>query len=156
MDNLVSAGLLMFSKENDELKFFLVHPGGPFFTKKDDGYWSIPKGLPNEREDFFDTAKREFKEETGIKPEGEFILLDSVKQKSGKIVHAWAFQTELNEVKEIKSNTFNMEWPPKSGKIQSFPEIDKGEFFDREGALKKINTAQAEFIFRLEEILEGK
>jgi predicted NUDIX family NTP pyrophosphohydrolase len=150
MAELISAGLLMYYCKDKALKVFLVHPGGPFFTKKDDGYWGIPKGLVEKDEDLFGTAKREFKEETGISPGGKFIPLDFVIQKGGKKVFAWANETEDDSSIDIVCNTFEMEWPPRSGRKQSFPEVDKGEFFSIEAARKKINSAQLEFLNRLE------
>ena len=142
---------MMYKQINDEIKLFLVHPGGPYFKNKDLGYWSIPKGLPEkEDEDLLEAAKREFEEETGIKPEDEFLSLGSVKQKSGKIVYAWAFQKNINEDNiDVKSNLFELEWPPKSGKYINIPEIDRGEYFSVTEAKKKINSAQIEFIDRL-------
>ncbi len=151
-----SAGLLMYSVKNEKLKVFLVHPGGLFFKNKDDGFWSIPKGLIEKNEEYLQTAIREFKEETGITSEGEYLPLSSIKQKNGKVVYAWAFKTENDEQHFIKSNTFKLEWPPKSGKIQEFPEIDKAEFFTVEAAKKKINEAQIELITRLEKHLKSK
>jgi predicted NUDIX family NTP pyrophosphohydrolase len=132
----------------------LVHPGGPFFIKKDNGYWGIPKGLVEKDEDLLETAKREFEEETGLTPEGNFISLDFITQKSGKKIYAWAFKVNDDSPFEIKCNTFELEWPPHSGKIQNFPEVDKGEFFNLDNAVKKINPAQAEFIFRLKNHLK--
>ena len=155
MADLISAGLLMYSLKNSELKIFLVHPGGPFFTKKDEGHWGIPKGLVENGEDLFETAKREFEEETGIVPAGKFIPLDSVVQKGGKKVYAWAYEVEDDSPIEITCNTFEMEWPPRSGKKQNFPEVDKGEFFTIEDAKKKINSAQIDFIDRLEKYLNS-
>lgn len=154
MAELISAGLMMYTFRGKELNVFLVHPGGPFFIKKDDGYWGIPKGLIEKDEDLLETARREFEEETGISPEGEFISLDSIIQKSGKKVYAWAFQADNNSPVEIKCNTFEMEWPPHSGKKQKFPEVDKGEFFNLENAIKKINPSQIEFIVRLKNHLQ--
>jgi predicted NUDIX family NTP pyrophosphohydrolase len=157
MNEKLSAGLLMFARNNGELKLFLVHPGGPFFTKKDEGYWSIPKGLPEEDEnDLLETAKREFEEETGIIPGGEFIPLGTIIQKNKKVIHAWAFEIDKDDAIIIKCNTFDLEWPPKSGKLSSFPEVDRGEFFSVDEAKKKINSAQIELIDRLEEYLENK
>jgi len=156
MSELISAGLLMYTRKNNELKFFLVHPGGPFFKNKDNGYWSIPKGLSEEGEDLLAAAMREFEEETGIKPEGKFISLGTIKQKSGKTVHAWAFECENDNPIEITCNTFEIEWPPKSGKIQKFPEADMGEFFSEDEAKKKINSAQIEFIERLKDYIKIK
>jgi predicted NUDIX family NTP pyrophosphohydrolase len=146
----ISAGLLMYSINNGELKVFLVHPGGPFFKNKDDGYWGIPKGLPEGGEALFNTAIREFREETGINPMGDFLPLGSVKQKNGKTVHAWAFRVEDNKPVKIQSNTFELEWPPHSGIKQHFPEIDKGEFFSPDIAREKMVEAQREFISELE------
>jgi predicted NUDIX family NTP pyrophosphohydrolase len=153
MADLISAGLLMYCFKNNVLKIFLVHPGGPFFQKKDEGYWGIPKGLAGKDEDLLDAAKREFEEETGITPEGKFIPLDHVIQKSGKKVYAWAFGAKDDSPIEITCNTFEIEWPPRSGKKQKFPEVDRGEFFSEKEARKKIISAQAEFIDRLEKYL---
>lgn len=148
-----SAGLLMYHKSADGLKIFLVHPGGPFFTKKDDGFWGIPKGLAEENEDLLQTAIREFEEETGIKSKGKYISLGTTTQTNNKIVHAWAFESGSAEQIEIKCNTFEMEWPPRSGNIMHFPEVDRGEFFNVEQARKKIYSAQQVFIDRLLEHL---
>lgn len=140
----------MYRRANDKIEVFLVHPGGPFYTKKGDGFWSIPKGLVEnpEGEDFLPDAIREFEEETNNPAKSEkFISLGSVKLKSGKIVHAWAFEGDLE--KDFKSNEFEMEWPPRSGKKQKFPEVDKAEFFDPENAKVKLSAEQAEFIDRL-------
>ncbi|HVZ96353.1 MAG TPA: NUDIX domain-containing protein [Chitinophagaceae bacterium] len=144
-----SAGLLAFKKNSGKTEVFLVHPGGPFWKNKDEGAWSIPKGEIEENEDILKAAIREFEEETGSPVSGEFILLRPVKQKSGKIIHAWAAEHDMDATK-IVSNTFEMEWPPKSGKRQSFPEIDKGGWFSIAEARKKINGAQVEFLDELE------
>lgn len=149
-----SAGLLMYNNSLNELNVFLVHPGGPFFSKKDDGYWGIPKGLIEKDEDHFAAAKREFEEETGIKPKGEFIFLGETMQSNNKIVFAWAFETADSGIININCNTFEMEWPPRSGKKQQFPEVDKGAFFNINEARKKIYTAQLVFIERLIEYLK--
>ncbi len=146
----------MYTIKNGRLKIFLVHPGGPYFTNKDTGYWGIPKGLTENDEELLESAKREFEEETGIKPEGEFLPLGSVVQKGGKTVHAWAFEWENDEKLEIVCNTFKMEWPPKSGKFREFPEVDKGEFFSEEDAKVKINSAQFSFIERLKDIINKR
>ncbi|MDO8633854.1 MAG: NUDIX domain-containing protein, partial [archaeon] len=151
-----SAGLLMYRLKNGELEVFLAHPGGPFYVRKDEGFWTIPKGEVNENEELLAAAQREFEEETGIAPEGVFISLGSVRQKSGKIVHAWAFEGKKEPHALPKSNFFEMEWPPHSGKIEKFPEIDKAEFFGTQKAGEKILPAQAEFIERLEKQLETK
>ncbi len=143
-----SAGILLFRKNRAEHELFLVHPGGPFFKNKDEGAWSIPKGEFTEEEDALAAAKREFKEETGFSCNGKFIELSPVKLKSGKIVYAWALEKDIDEA-QIKSNLFEMEWPPKSGKLQNFPEIDRGDWFTPAIARKKINAAQAAIIDEL-------
>jgi predicted NUDIX family NTP pyrophosphohydrolase len=143
----ISAGLLMYRKKDHEMEYFLVHPGGPFFKNKDLGYWTIPKGEPNKGEDLLITAQREFFEETGIKPIPPFTELGQVTQKGGKLVYAWAFEKDCDS--SIQCNTFSMEWPPKSGRMASFPEVDLGAYFKYEEALLKINQAQTEFIIRL-------
>lgn len=145
----ISAGLLMYRSHEGMLQVLLVHPGGPFFKRKDEGAWSIPKGEVELGEEPLDTARREFMEEVGIPPTGSFIELTPVKQKGGKIVHAWAFQGECDP-SSIVSNTFLMEWPPKSGRQVEFPEIDRAEFFDTAAAKRKINTAQMAFVEELE------
>src|SRR5262245_47550688 len=119
-----SAGILMFRRSGPEPEVLLVHPGGPFWAKKDDGAWSIPKGLYESGEDPLAAARREFEEETGCVPDGEFIALGSFKQPGGKIVAAWAVEGDF-DLAGFKSNPFSMEWPPKSGRIQQFPEADR-------------------------------
>jgi len=145
-----SAGILLYRNLGTAHELFLVHPGGPFWKNKDEGAWSIPKGEFTEEEDALAAAKREFKEETGFNCIGKFIELSSVKLKSGKIVYAWALEKDIDPA-EIKSNLFEMEWPPKSGKLQSFPEVDRAAWFTPAAARQKINPAQAAFI---EELLE--
>ncbi|HJX98851.1 MAG TPA: NUDIX domain-containing protein [Chthoniobacterales bacterium] len=149
----VSAGLLMFRRENNSVEFLLVHPGGPFWKNKDDGAWSIPKGEAQPDEDLLARAKIEFEEELGFKPDGDFIPLGSIQQKGGKTVHAWAFQGDLPQNFQLKSNTFEIEFPPRSGKFKEFPEIDRAEFFVEEIARRKINPAQLPFFDRLREAL---
>ncbi len=130
----------------------MVHPGGPFFQKRDDGVWSIPKGEIGENETGIDVARREFHEELGVPaPDGEVTLLGTVRQAGGKVVHAWALPGEL-DVTRTTSNTFEMEWPPRSGKIQRFPEVDRAAWFDLDIARRKLVPAQAAFIDRLEEL----
>jgi predicted NUDIX family NTP pyrophosphohydrolase len=153
--NKQSAGILLYRHKSTHTEFFLVHPGGPFFAKKDLGSWSIPKGEFTHEEEALTAAKREFEEELGTKPKGEFIALTPVKQSSGKLVHAWAIEGDIDPA-TITSNTFEIEWPPKSGKKQSFPEIDKGQWFTASLAKEKINKAQAAFIDQLIEILNKK
>ncbi len=146
-----SAGILLFKKIDQELQVFLVHPGGPFFKNKDLGSWSIPKGEFDTDEDGLTAARREFKEETGQFIDGNFILLKPVTLKSGKKVYTWAVEGDIDH-KSIVSNLFEIEWPPKSGKRQSFPEVDRSEWFDIETAKLKINVKQIAFI---DELIEG-
>ena len=148
-----SAGILAYKFKEDRLQVFLVHPGGPFWKNKDDSSWSIPKGEYTD-EAPLQAAVREFKEETGITIDGPFIALEPVKMKSGKLISAWASQQNIDP-DAIHSNLFEMEWPPKSRKLQSFPEIDRGEWFSAEVALAKINTAQQSFITDLASILKA-
>jgi predicted NUDIX family NTP pyrophosphohydrolase len=148
----VSAGLLMYRMSQGKPQVLLVHPGGPFWKNKDAGAWSIPKGEVSEGEDLLEAAKREFEEETGCKPAGPFILLGAIKQKGGKVVHAWAVEGDLDSA-AIRSNTFVMEWPPKSGRQAEFPEVDRAEFFDLATARQKINSSQADFLGELEKLL---
>jgi predicted NUDIX family NTP pyrophosphohydrolase len=147
-----SAGILLYRFENKQLRFLLVHPGGPFWARKDEGAWTIPKGEPEEGEDFLTAAQREFFEETGHRPQGKFFKLTPIKQKSGKLVHAWAVEGEMN-VAALKSNTFELEWPPRSGKMRSFPEIDQAQWFNKQEALAKILPSQQGFIEDLGRIL---
>jgi len=148
-----SAGILLYRYKSNQLQVFLVHPGGPFFKNKDDGVWSIPKGEFLENEEALVAAKREFLEETGQAiNDGEFIELSPVQLKSGKIVHAWAIEGDIDH-EVILSNNFEMEWPPKSGKMGSFPEVDRAAWFDPETAKVKINPAQAKLIEELETVL---
>ncbi len=146
-----SAGILLYRKTGDKMQVFLVHPGGPFFKNKDLGAWSIPKGEFLDDADALAAAKREFEEETGKAIGGDFIELKPVRQKSGKTVHAWAIESDINH-ETITSNLFEMEWPPKSGKKQSFPEIDRAGWFEVAEAKLKINGAQAAFIDELTKI----
>jgi len=139
-----SAGVLMYRFISGQIQFLLVHPGGPFWAKKDTGVWSIPKG-EFEDEDPKEAAKREFLEETGAEIKGELVQLTPQIQKSGKVIYCWAVQGDFDTSK-LKSNTFEMEWPPKSGKLQEFPEVDRAEWFVLEEALLKINPGQAGFI----------
>ncbi|MEO8399897.1 MAG: NUDIX domain-containing protein [Ignavibacteriaceae bacterium] len=144
---------MMYFFKNKKVKLFLVHPGGPFFKNKDDGYWSIPKGLADKNEVLIEAAKREFNEETGLPINDRLESLGSIQQKGGKIVHAWAYEIDNDNPVQIFCNTFELEWPPKSGKKINIPEVDKGEFFHSEIAKQKINSAQVELIDRLEKIL---
>jgi predicted NUDIX family NTP pyrophosphohydrolase len=144
-----SAGLLMFRRRHGALEALLVHPGGPFWAKKDLGAWTIPKGEVAEGEDALATARREFEEETGIHAEGPFRPLGSVKQKGGKVVHAWACEGDCDPA-AIRSNTFRVQWPPGSGEWRTFPEVDRAEWFDLGEARRRINPAQAALLDALE------
>ncbi len=147
-----SAGLLLFRQRAGELEFLLAHPGGPFFKKKDAGAWTIPKGEAESGEDLLSRAKIEFGEELGTAvPSGEFLPLGFIQQKGGKIVHAWAIEGDLPKAFAHKSNTFRLEWPPRSGRQQEFPEIDRAEFFPEAIAREKIKPTQCPFIDRLRE-----
>ena len=148
-----SAGLLLFRRVNEELEVFLVHPGGPFWTKKDAGAWSIPKGEYSKEESALNAAKREFREETGLSVDGEFIPLGEVKQSRGKIVTAWALEQDLDP-SLVRSNVFTMEYPPKSGVKREFPEVDKAAWFSLALAVKKMHPGQHEFLRRLTTHLE--
>ena len=148
-----SAGILMYKLVNAKPQLLLVHPGGPFWKNKDEGAWSLPKGEFADDEDPLEAARREFEEETGFACNGDFIELSPVKLKSGKTVYAWALENDI-DIKKIKSNDFEIEWPPKSGKMQRFPEIDKAEWFSPVIARKKINSAQSAFIDELENLLK--
>ena len=143
-----SAGILLYRRVAAELQVFLVHPGGPFFRNKDDGSWSIPKGEFLEGDDPLEAAKREFEEETGQVINGKFIPLKRITQKGGKTVQAWAVEGDIDHT-TINSNHFEIEWPPRSGKMQSFPEVDKADWFDADIAKVKINSAQAGLIEEL-------
>ena len=156
MAKSISAGLMLFDDTQQELKVLLAHPGGPYFAKKDEGAWSIPKGLTEEGEELLNAAKREFAEETGYVLDAvqNFRELGSVKLKSGKVVHAWAFAGQWEAGRQPESNSFEIEWLPRSGKKQSFPEIDRAEMFSIPEARKKINERQLPFIDRLCDSLE--
>jgi len=143
-----SAGILLYRIKNKFLEVLLVHPGGPFWLKKDEGAWTIPKGELNDNEEPFDAAIREMKEETAIILKGDFIELTPVKQKGGKLVYAWGKEQDV-DLSDIKSNEFEIEWPPKSGKTRSFPEIDKADWFDIKTAKGKINAGQLPLIEEL-------
>jgi predicted NUDIX family NTP pyrophosphohydrolase len=144
----VSAGLLMYRVQDGELEFLLVHPGGPFWQDRDAGAWTIPKGEIQEGENQIAAAQREFGEETGFKAQGDFIELRPIQQRSGKIVHAWAFTGDCDPAC-VKSNSFEMEWPPKSGHFQTCPEVDRACFFRMDEARKKINPAQVPLLEEL-------
>jgi len=143
----ISAGLLVF-RRRDELEVLLAHPGGPFWAKKDDGAWTIPKGLVEPGADLLATAQREFAEETNLAATGKFIPLAAVRQKTGKLVHAWAFEADF-DLAAFASNTFEIEWPPKSGRRQRFPEIDRIAYFTLPAAIVKILDYQRPLLHEL-------
>jgi predicted NUDIX family NTP pyrophosphohydrolase len=147
-----SAGLVLYKLTDGLLHIFLVHPGGPFFRNKDDGAWSIPKGDFFDGEDPLDAAQREFEEEVGKPMNGNFIKLQPIKQKSGKVVHAWAVEGDIDH-EQITSNLFEIEWPPKSGRMASFPEVDRAGWFVADIARQKIIPGQAAFITELEKFV---
>jgi len=144
----ISAGILLYRLISGSVEFFLVHPGGPYFKNKDDGSWTIPKGEQNDDEGLTQCALREFMEETGIQLSEPLIPLTPVKQKGGKMVYAWACQKTISP-EQIVSNTFELEWPPHSGRTQQFQEIDRADWFPAARALEKINPAQRSFIIEV-------
>ena len=148
MAKKASAGILLFRLRQQRLEVLLVHPGGPFWASRDDGAWSIPKGELEEGADLLETAKREFREETGAQLTGEFLPLTPARQPSGKLVHAWAVAGDIDPA-TIRSNTFAMEWPPRSGRQQEFPEVDRGAWFDIEAARRKVLPGQRPFLDEL-------
>ena len=148
MATVVSAGLLMYRVRDGHLEVLLVHPGGPYWAKKDRGAWSIPKGQVEEGEDLLAAAQREFTEETGIVPHGPFAPLGEVKYKGAKVVHGWAFAGDCDP-SALVSVTYTMEWPPHSGQMQEYPEADRGAFFSLPAAREAILPAQREFLDRL-------
>lgn len=144
-----SAGLLLYRRKGGQIEVLLGHPGGPFWAKKDKGAWSLPKGEFDEGEDSLTAAKREFGEEIGQQaPDGEYQEIGTVKLKSGKTIYGWALEADM-DVSTVMSNTFEIEWPPKSGKMQEFPEIDRAQWLTLAAAKEKMHTGQSEFIDRL-------
>lgn len=150
-----AAGILLYRLTGFEPEFLLVHPGGPFFAKKNEGWWTIPKGEPNAGEDLLKCAVREFQEETGYTPTAPFTPLQPVTQKGGKTVHAWAAQGNFN-ADTISCNTFDIEWPPKSGRRQLFPEVDKAGWFSYTDATQLINERQRAFLDEMLLILSAR
>ena len=144
----LAAGLLMCRIKNKALDFFLVHPGGPFFKNKELNTWSIPKGIPDAGEDLLAAAQREFSEETGLTSSPPFFELGSIKQKGGKVVHAWAFMGDWDPAQGIHCNTFKLEWPPRSGKFQEYPEMDKAAWMNFEEAKQYLRAEQVPLLER--------
>jgi predicted NUDIX family NTP pyrophosphohydrolase len=156
MAKKISGGLVLYEQINGTLKFLIAHPGGPFFKNRDDGYWSIPKGEPEEKEEIFDAAVREFEEETGLIPKGPYINLGSILQKNGKLVYAWGFAGSWVEGAVPKCNEITLEYPKGSGKVWTFPEIDRAIMMLAEEAKQKLSAKQAPFIDRLIQSLNEK
>jgi predicted NUDIX family NTP pyrophosphohydrolase len=153
MAKRISAGILPYRFRARMLEVFLVHPGGPHWTRKDAGAWSIPKGEVEDGADELATARREFEEETGSAIHGDFVHLTPLKQPSGKLVHVWAVRGDI-DASSVKSNTFSMEWPPRSGRHQEFPEVDRGEWFSVAAAKEKITAGQRAFLDQLQTYLD--
>jgi predicted NUDIX family NTP pyrophosphohydrolase len=151
----VSAGILLYRRNVGSLEVLLVHLGGPFWVKKDAGAWFVPKGEVNPGEEEIDAARREFAEETGLRAHGELLELGNVRHKSGKKVSAWAMEGDCDPA-TLRSNTFEMEWPPKSGKKKEFPEIDRADFFGVEAAREKMHPSEFPFVERLTKLVAGK
>ena len=151
----LSAGVLVFRRTNADIEVLLVHPGGPFWAKKDDGAWSVPKGEVAGGEDLLTAARRELLEETGVSPEGQYIDLGSIRQKSGKTVHAFAVEADWDP-SALRSNTCRVEWPPGSGRRIEIPEVDRAAYFDPHTARRKLNPAQSPFVQRLLDALAGQ
>jgi len=152
----ISAGIVLYRRHGNELEVLLAHPGGPFFQRRDNGHWSIPKGEPDPDEPLPEAARREFREETGIAlPDGEWLDLGSITQKGGKVVHAWGVAGDLDPSQAV-SEMFDHEWPPGSGRMQRFPEIDRVEWFPPDEARRRIKEAQIPLLDRLEAALDGR
>jgi predicted NUDIX family NTP pyrophosphohydrolase len=151
----VSAGILLFRRRHGVLEIFLAHPGGPFWTNRDKGAWTIPKGGVEDGENALTSAIREFEEETGVHPTGPFLSLGSIRQKAGKTVQAWAWEGDADEC-AVTSNTTEIEWPRRSGRRITVPEVDRCGWFDPAAARAKLNPAQAEFVDRLEVMLAAR
>ena len=149
-----SAGMVLFRRTASGLEVFLAHPGGPFWKNKDEGAWTIPKGLVDEGETPLAAAQREFREETGIEPREPFLPLGDIRQKAGKRVHAWAWEGDADPA-TVTSNEMRTEWPRGSGRMITFPEVDRCAWFPPAEARRKMNAAQAEFVSRLEALLEA-
>ena len=151
----LSAGLLLFRRTSPQIEVFLVHPGGPFWARKDEGAWSLPKGEYAGGEHPLDAARREFQEETGFDLDGDFLPLGEVRQSGGKLVTAWALEGDIDP-SSVRSNTFSLEWPPKSGRTQEFPEVDRAAWFSLPAARAKLLKGQVPFLDRLEQRLTAR
>lgn len=157
MPSRVSAGLVMYRMRSGQVEVLLAHPGGPFFARKDAGHWTLPKGEIEPGEDPLAAAIREFKEEVGVtvNPQSRFLDLGSIRQKGGKVVQAWAFNGDYDDSGPVVTSMFEMEWPPGSGKLQSFPELDRVKFFPLARAKERIKDTQIPLLDRLVELLKG-
>ncbi|HEY7531264.1 MAG TPA: NUDIX domain-containing protein [Nitrospiraceae bacterium] len=155
MAKKLSAGILLYRIIAGQIQVFLVHPGGPFWARKDDGSWSLPKGEHTAEEDPLTVAKREFREETGFSVSGAFTALSTVKQPNGKVISVWAVEGDL-EASSVRSNSFTVEWPPRSGRMQEFPEVDRASWFDLPTAERKLLPGQRPFLDQLREVLRGR
>jgi predicted NUDIX family NTP pyrophosphohydrolase len=155
MGKKLSAGILLYRIRSHVIQVLLVHPGGPFWAKRDDGAWSIPKGEYDEETDSLEAAKREFHEETGYEIQGDPVPLIPVRQPSGKVISVWAVEGELDAT-SIRSNGFQMEWPPKSGQHQEFPEVDRADWFDLSTAPRKILPGQHPFLAQLKQMVQKR
>jgi predicted NUDIX family NTP pyrophosphohydrolase len=155
MGKKLSAGILLYRMRVHTVQTLLVHPGGPFWAKKDERVWSLPKGEYDESADALETAKREFQEETGYTIQGETVPLMPVRQPSGKVISIWAVQGDIDAT-SIRSTSFSMEWPPKSGNVQEFPEVDRAEWFDIPTAHRKILPGQRPFLTQLEQMVKNE
>lgn len=151
----ISAGILLFRRTPHGIEVLLVHMGGPYWAQRERGAWSIPKGEPLPDEELLDTARREFREETGVRPRGPFQPLDTVRQTGGKIVHAWAAEGTWDTAR-LRSNTFTLEWPPHSGKHRDFPEVDRAAWFTPDEARARLISGQVPFLDRLLRITDGR
>lgn len=156
MRSRVSAGLLLY-RTRDGLEVFIAHPGGPLFSMKDDGHWTIPKGEVEPGEDLLATAIREFEEEVGfaVDRSSRFVPLGTIQQKGGKIVHAWGVEGDIDAAHPLRSNTFTMEWPPGSGTMRDFPEVDRAQFFPLATAKAKLKPAQVPLLERLDQMIRN-
>ena len=150
-----TAGVLLYRRRNSAVEVFLIHPGGPFWAKKDDGAWSVPKGEIEPGEEPLTAAKREFNEETGCVADGDFIPLVPIKQPGGKLISVWSVEGDCDP-QRVKSNTFTIEWPPRSGKRAEFPEVDRAEWFTLEAAKEKILKGQLGFLLDLQQALRER
>jgi predicted NUDIX family NTP pyrophosphohydrolase len=156
MSSKRSAGILLYRRQGAQIEVLLVHPGGPFWSKKDDGAWFIPKGELEEGEEPLSAARREFREELGSEPpDGEPLVLGTVKNKSGKLIEAWALEGDL-DLATFKSSTFPLEWPPRSGQIRQFPEVDRALFFTLSDAEPKLHQAELPLLARLRDLLASR